>query len=194
VDTTRSAPPSATSDLSENVSRRINNKAASLKLEIAAARLTCKPCNSYSEAIDLLYTQNGFYFNDLDTIWWFASTVLPRRLNVVRFLFIEWDCVCYWIPGLRVPPPYDRYTWFKVWQIIASMEGLRELRVRLWNGPRMDRGTEVQVFQPLREVKRPRIFELELPWVCAWREEDENPHLGAPFTITRVERDYRPTA
>lgn len=74
------------------------------------------------------------------------------------------------------------------------MEGLRELRVRLWNGPKMDRETEIQVFQPLREVKRPKIFELELPWRCAWSEEEENPHLDAPFTIIRVTRDYDPTA
>src|SRR5947207_139142 len=45
-----------------------------------------------------------------------------------------------------------------------------------------------------RTISTSTIFELELPWACAWGDEDENPHSDAPFTIIRVKRDYDPTA
>ncbi|PGH27352.1 hypothetical protein AJ80_01064 [Polytolypa hystricis UAMH7299] len=158
--------------------------------------LTCR--RVYSEAIDLLYSHTHFNFNDYDTIVWFGSTVLPQRLNLVRFLSVQWDCICFWLPNLRVPPPYDRYTWFKVWDLIASMQGLRELRVKVWNGPRMNRQTEIDVFSPLRELKHLKVFEVELSWKLARENEDDedendgedDPHVDAPYKVSRVRRDY----
>ena len=137
-----------------------------------------------------MYSQNTFFFNDLDTICWFASTILPRRLDMIRSVYIEWDTICFWHPRIKPPPPYDRETWFEVWRILSSMKGLRELRVTIWNGPRMDSETEIEVFGPMRGVKGADVFELELPW--EYMGEDETPHSDAPFRITRVKRKYDP--
>lgn len=142
----------------------------------------------YSETIDLLYSQNTFFFCDYDTILWFASTILPHRLAVVRSLNIEWDCVCFFNTRIRPPPPYDRDTWFKVWTTIQAMPGLRDLTVRIWNGPKMSAETEAEVFKPLTAIKGLEKFELELPW--RWQGEGDEGHQDAPFKIRRVRRGY----
>jgi hypothetical protein len=89
------------------------------------------------------------------------------------------------------PPPYDAHTWFLVWDTLASMKSLRELRVRIWNGPIMDARTEIHVFEPLRAVKGLEVFDLELPWL-ATDEDHEQTHTDAPFKVKRVYRDYDP--
>lgn len=71
------------------------------------------------------------------------------------------------------------------------MRGLKELRVRVWNGPRMSRVTELEVFKPLAEITWPDVFELELPW-DAVNEAHEVAHDGMPYTVKRVHRSYHP--
>lgn len=73
------------------------------------------------------------------------------------------------------------------------MKGLRELRVRIWNGPKMSRQTEMEVFALLWGVTWCEVFELELPW-AAVDEGHERAHEGAPFTVVRVHRSYDPEA
>lgn len=72
------------------------------------------------------------------------------------------------------------------------MTGLRELMVRIWNGPRMDAATEVEVFKPLTAMTGLKKFELELPWEYQGREgeKEEEGHRDAPFKIRRVRREY----
>ncbi|KAL2005626.1 hypothetical protein VTN00DRAFT_10119 [Thermoascus crustaceus] len=147
---------------------------------------TCR--RIYSETIDLLYSQNTFFFCDYDTILWFASTILPHRLAVIRSLEIEWDCICFFDPRLQPPPPYDRDTWFEVWRTLQAMPGLRELNVRIWNGPKMSAETEAEVFKPLTEIRGLEKFELELPW--RYQGEGVEGHRDAPFKIRRVRRKY----
>jgi hypothetical protein len=97
------------------------------------------------------------------------------------------------VPNLYVPPPYDAHTWFLVWDTLASMKSLQELRVRIWNGPTMDARTEITVFEPLRAVKGLDVFEIELPWL-AEDEAHERVHADAPFRVKRVFRDYGPNS
>lgn len=92
---------------------------------------------------------------------------------------------------MSAPPPFDRYTWYKVWEILSDMKGLRELRVRIWNGPTMSSSVERHVFEPLQKVTSPKVFELELPWEAEDRAH-ERVHRDAPFKVTRVKRDYVP--
>ncbi|KAL1849289.1 hypothetical protein Plec18170_007581 [Paecilomyces lecythidis] len=160
------------------------------KKTLLALPMTCR--RIYSETIDLLYSHNTLFFNDFDTILWFVSTILPQRLAAIRTLHVEWDCVCFWHARMRPPPPYDRDTWMRVWDTIPAMTGLRELMVRIWNGPRMDAITERDVFKPLRAMTGLERFELELPWRYQGveGEEEEEVHRDAPFKIRRVRRDY----
>ena len=138
-----------------------------------------------------MYSEPEFFFNDFDTICLFSISILPKRLNLIQHLSLEWDCICFWLPDLHAPPPFDAYTWYKVWEILGGMEGLRELRVRIWNGPAMSRLVERQVFEPLKKVTKPKVFELELPW-AAVDKAHELAHVDAPFKVTRVKRDYLP--
>lgn len=71
------------------------------------------------------------------------------------------------------------------------MRGLLELTVRIWNGPKMDARTEIDVFQPLTEVQGLKRFELELPWRC--QGDGDEGHEDAPFRIRRVHRKWDPT-
>lgn len=64
----------------------------------------------------------------------------------------------------KPPPPYDEETWHKIWRIISRMKVLRELRITVWNEPKMDPDTEAEVFGPLKAVTAPDVFNLELPW------------------------------
>ncbi|KAJ9311343.1 hypothetical protein DTO271D3_8413 [Paecilomyces variotii] len=157
---------------------------------LLALPMSCR--RIYSETIDLLYSHNTFFFNDFDTILWFVSTILPQRLAAIRTLHVEWDCVCFWHARMRPPPPYDRDTWMRVWRTIPSMTGLRELMVRIWNGPRMDAATEMDVFRPLTALKGLERFELELPWRYqgVGGEEEEEGNRDMPFKIRRVRREY----
>jgi hypothetical protein len=172
---------------------------------------------SYSETISLLYSHNVFSFEELDTILWFASTVLPRRIRAVRCMRIECDCVCFWKFPLQSqpPPPFDSHSWFRVWDTIqSSFLGLRHLSVSIWNGPKMDARTESDVFAPLYALRGLDYFELELPWQyrqgnsCAARQQqvglyvgdrsdhddldDQEGHRDAPFVVKRVHRRWAP--
>jgi hypothetical protein len=172
--------------------------------------------NSYSETISLLYSHNTFLFQELDTILWFASTVLPRRVADVRSIRIECDCICFWKYSKQPPPPFDSRSWFRVWETIQnSFCGLRYLTVSIWNGPKMDAKTETEVFAPLYKIRGLQQFELELPW--QYRQgnsridrqhqlgiykgdrsteengDDQEGHRDAPFVVKRVRRRWDPT-
>ncbi|KAJ4348018.1 uncharacterized protein N0V89_009390 [Didymosphaeria variabile] len=134
--------------------------------------LTCRQI--YSEAIKFLYTTNTFAFSDLDCLRYFSSTILPQRWSLVQKVDIEW-CISWPIydplaqallisrPALY--PPHDEATWEGTWHIISEMPSLKWLRVRLmyFDGFR-DSGCEEKLLAPLRQVIRPKKFDVHMNW------------------------------
>lgn len=134
----------------------------------------------------MLYSQNVFFFNQLDAVLNFSSTILPQRLHTIRSLRLRWYFTFPFhsdfgsdVPSLRLHPPHDEATWAKVWGIIAGMQGLRDLRVHIWSGFNITTSTiEARILEPLRAVKGMETFEVKVPW-------EGNYEMEAPFKITR---------
>ncbi|KAH9866068.1 hypothetical protein J1614_008632 [Plenodomus biglobosus] len=98
-------------------------------------RLTC---DSYSEAVDYLYTSNTFTlsnsYQQVPTIDYLSYFMLPHRIARLRTLHIYWDLDS---------PPYHLLTptpirddsesspWHRSWRAIAKLTGLRDLHVML---------------------------------------------------------------
>lgn len=83
--------------------------------------------------------------------------------------------------------PYER-EWYDVWESLASMPGLRRLKVKLITrttpGAKWRRD-ETKVLQPVAKVTRPEDFELVLPWPAD--ESDEPALQKLPCRISRYE-------
>ncbi|KAJ9641995.1 hypothetical protein H2201_004530 [Coniosporium apollinis] len=149
----------------------------------------------YSESINILYTHNTFSLNDLDSLRYLSSTLIPPRLALIKTLHLHWsfteplyDIVheLFRDAGLYTSlyPPHDEATWEECWRIISTqMTGLREIRVAITDGPgRWDETQERKMLEPLRKVNMSSggSFEIALPWQGTYRHARD-----APFTIVR---------
>jgi len=126
---------------------------------------------SYSEAVRYLYSSNIFVINDATILQRLPSLLPQPRQNSIASLHF-----CYVLP---LPPLSDsspavceewaqrRERWDGVWSDLASLEGLRELYVKLavmdleWGT--VDEESLRMLLEPVRKVTRPRTFVLGLP-------------------------------
>ena len=124
------------------------------------------------EAISVLYSINTFSFSRIDTIIDFSKMILPHCLNAVRCLEFRW-AILFPLYSDTSPdrisnplyPPYDEATWERVWQVIAGIRALRDLRVELFDRLGSHSPDDVaRILEPLRAVQRLDIFEIKLPW------------------------------
>jgi hypothetical protein len=86
--------------------------------------------------------------------------------------------------------------WSHVWDIVAAMENLAELKVFLqdpgfpeWDGMQCLCLPESEILAPLWKVKlRLRVFEIDVPWVdtSSWESLKSSQPVteGAPFNLT----------
>lgn len=95
---------------------------------------TCKAV--YAEAADLLYANSVFDMDDLYTFIAFASSLAPRSLRALRRLTVQWMPV--WQPltgqdhkGSIYAHTHSDALWKEFWARVASLPGLRELRLSL---------------------------------------------------------------
>lgn len=159
--------------------------------------LSCRKI--YTEAITVLYGDNRFSLLHLESLISLQETILPRRLNAIRYLELGWY---FYVPyplytrttfqeargPIREPmkqyPPYDIATWERVWAILAQMEGLTELRVDLvgrWIEP-LTREEEGWLLEPAMAVRRPRVWEVRVDWEGVGVDWEAR---GAPFRVVR---------
>ncbi|KAI9844220.1 MAG: hypothetical protein M1837_005726 [Sclerophora amabilis] len=142
--------------------------------------MTCR--HVYTEAINILYSENVFDFKHLYTIFDLSSTIPSHRFNSIRSIQLAWHFEVP-IASRDVPQPHDPATWKKAWQLLASMKGLRLLRVDLrgsfhWHmQPRMD------VLMPLCEVKQTEAFEVNVPFDPEDIDEIASAMENAPFVL-----------
>ncbi|KAL1963045.1 hypothetical protein VTN77DRAFT_8793 [Rasamsonia byssochlamydoides] len=147
----------------------------------------------YSETVNLLYAENRFSFNHIDTVIRLAQTVLPHRLDQIRVVhlwhYFRWPI--YENEGSKADwlPPYDPDTWEECCRALASMTGLEELSLHLCGEAVLPvRDPMEQLLRPLRQVRAPRVFEVSVPW-------DEDPaevvHLDDDIPFRIVSRGSR---
>ena len=178
--------------------------------------LTSPSSRSYSETISLLYTQNIFDLNGLESILVLSHTILPQRLNSITSLRLTWAFFQSfrggrleggWAEAWRAGPPGyylapyqkalfpgDEATWKACWAVIAGMQGLRDLRVWLAMSPatEMPAAVEKDMLSPLRRVGPKRIFKIRVSWALKDDIDEGSAERGgidgvAPYEIIRQE-------
>lgn len=161
-----------------------------------------KSHNRYSEAIDILYSQNTFDFNHIDTILSLSTTILPRRLHSIHHLHLQWTVrALTWMDSY---PPYDESTWLRLCRTLSAspstlistssssgniyndtphMPGLTNLHITLRAAA--DSSSfypgEKKLLDPLRLICQPRVFRVYFPW--ALREDMVVSLNDAPFAL-----------
>ena len=138
-------------------------------------------CVSYIEAIDILYSCQIFDFQDMNTLFWFPSTILPKRLDAIRSLRLTVD---------RYTPKqlYAGYSELNLyhpthpWQIIANLPQLKDL-VITFNTPQetFTEQKKLVLLHPLMDIRQPENFELRVPW-----SEADQPALSDNHTFRLV--------
>ncbi|KAL1613927.1 hypothetical protein SLS56_012215 [Neofusicoccum ribis] len=142
-------------------------------------RLACIRCFDddpnppYIEAVDILYSQNKFVVRLLKTVVDLQRTVLPHRLNLIRFLRIE---VRFHFPvplevindsksHSRLPTDVGEM-WLPTCRAISLMHGLHELHITVddaWQNSESGKAEAMyaQFLQPLMDVVVP-VFQVEI--------------------------------
>lgn len=124
----------------------------------------------YAETVTVLYEDNIFDLDFLDTLFYLKRPVLPQRLNQIHILNLSWH---FKYSVANANPPYDITTWRESCNVLANFTGLRKLTVHLassfelpagmkwkdWWGPLLEQLTWI------KPVKRFDVF-------LAWSEDD----------------------
>ncbi|KAE9364359.1 hypothetical protein N431DRAFT_563682 [Stipitochalara longipes BDJ] len=150
--------------------------------KLSSLLTTCRQI--YIEAIDILYSSNTFAISDPAVIEYIPLALLPQRINAIRTLRFLWQ--------LPNTPPIDfpdfpgpgreahlkrLRKWKKIWKIISTIAGLRELHIKL-NVPgewaTLNREAAVELLEPLRQVTKPEVFLLSLPFPAMY---EGMPHI-----------------
>ncbi|KAJ4413010.1 hypothetical protein N0V82_008598 [Gnomoniopsis sp. IMI 355080] len=120
---------------------------------------TCR--RIYREAVTVLYENNVFDINHVDTLAYLGRTVLPQRLNRIRvlkfsFRFEHWDAA-----------PYDLATWSETCDSLTRLAGLEELTIHLtgYDGRPVagNRNKWHPILELLKQVKALKSFKVFLP-------------------------------
>ncbi|KAF2231577.1 hypothetical protein EV356DRAFT_506793 [Viridothelium virens] len=130
--------------------------------------LTCRQI--YSEAIDVLYSQNVFDMPWATVLVHFPQILPTPRLNAIRHLYV--DCHLPSVPGRGQT---DK-SWKEIWCSLAAMHGLQELYFRImldWVYKQDWLELEPKVLEPVKTVRDPREFEVLLPFAEAAQRMDE---------------------
>jgi hypothetical protein len=120
---------------------------------------------AYTESISILYQDNVFDLNHIDTLFYLQRSVLPQRLAEIHSLNLSWN---FTYPIAISPVPYNLATWAEACGVLASLPELQTLRVRLTGGdvsPGEDRKNRWgPLLEAMKKIKSVREFEVSLPW------------------------------
>ena len=114
----------------------------------------------YSEAINLLQSENTFDLNHPHSVTLFSQTLLPSGFSAIRALCMQW-----WTPKdiydqvRESNPAYGEQKWEEDWEIIAKIPSLRELRVLLCDQDGV-REFERDLLTPLLCVRDVEIYDV----------------------------------
>lgn len=152
--------------------------------------------SSYSETIDILYSENTFDFNHLDPLIDLPGTLLPHRLIRIHSLRLGWVFILPFVQevphrwaGLPAdqwpPPPYNYPTWKVACEAIALMKELNEIHIHLsCLGDVFYNDAPGLTFEPMLQalcgIHGAAVFEVTLH---GWIQNDVEPPQNAPFKI-----------
>lgn len=112
----------------------------------------------------MVYTQHTFSFAGFEPFLYFTRAIIPERLNAIRSSVIE---------GLVLPSPHstdlfphDFKTWKQAWSVIATMNGLKNLKIIIEpsHGTYYDAEEKAIIFAPLKEIRQVLEYEVFLNW------------------------------
>ncbi|KAF2643705.1 hypothetical protein P280DRAFT_215033 [Massarina eburnea CBS 473.64] len=148
--------------------------AQSGRLSSACLRLLMTCRRMYCEAIPHLYTPHIFSLLHVTHLLYLPSRVPQQRLNSIRSLRIRWAirALPYFRRGTsnRLAYPEDTANWEKAWAILASMRGLKDLRVvivdssrdGIWEAQWLS--LEGKLLEVIKRIKGGRFTEVMLPY------------------------------
>jgi hypothetical protein len=130
----------------------------------------------FREASLVLYNQNTLDFDHPLSLIVLTHKISPSSLHSIRSLYFEPQRHLYiqksssLSPGTKVDceSSYLDY-WDQMWDVIADMQSLEEVRVRFRSRFRGWMGwKEEDILDPLWKVTRPlKVFNVEAPWTAA---------------------------
>ncbi|PLB50839.1 hypothetical protein P170DRAFT_425139 [Aspergillus steynii IBT 23096] len=142
----------------------------------------------YSEAINLLYRENSFRVNHIDTIISLSHTFLPSRLNLIRTLHLAHSFpLAMYADRDQGILPYDANTWERVCEIIGNMTGLRELHIHL-GGHHLSFELH-EILQSLHRIRQVDRFEV---FVGIGRDPETVYTVDRPFRFVSQHYDLLP--
>lgn len=150
------------------------------RLSSACARMLRVCRRMYSEAVPHLYRPHHFSLLHITHLLYLPKRLPQPRLNTIRTLRLRWAirALPYFRRGSSLAYRDDTKNWERAWAILASMQGLRDLYVvlvdpspqKMWE--RSWLVLEEQLLAPVKDVTKPRWFELMLPYSTCGTEWD----------------------
>ena len=123
---------------------------------------TCRQI--YNEAVDLLYTENTFNIDYLDTLKRMIE-VAPERLRHIQRVHVTTALWKIWSEDLTRPSENAFAAWENFWLLLATVfTGLQWLRVDLY-GTYTTRRLDEESVKPMLQIKALKEFHLEV-----WRD------------------------
>lgn len=139
----------------------------------------------YTEAINLVYSRNTFDTAEAHVVAFLPHILLPERFHAIRSFQIR---ITMPVPPSYPPPSFytttmspeklekarkpeheNRTLWNMTWKNLSKMEGLVILKVEVKVDERLQHLWEVEEFDCVRLVTRPKEVRLVLPDVLAER-------------------------
>ena len=121
----------------------------------------------YTESSQVLYQQNTLEFDHPMSLGIFSAEVSPSSLQNIRSISIDMHRYVYVnnTKKVNISTNLQREQWLQTWNIISTMQGLEEVRVRFqllidgWMG-----WTEKEILDPLYNVRQVlKVFEVDMP-------------------------------
>lgn len=136
----------------------------------------------YTEAVSMLYQDNIFDVDHVDTLLYMKRCILPQRLHQITRLNYSWDF------SQPVYPDSPRYkTWCEACNVLSTLSRLQELTIHLTGtfditSKDYEGKSWVPLLDGLKQVKATRRYDVYIPWSeeeCS-RAATEN---DFPFTL-----------
>ena len=144
----------------------------------------------YKEASHVLYSQNTLEFDHPLSLITLSREVSPSLLQSVRSISIDLQrqIYVYNANNFAVCTSLHPDQWLQMWNIISTMQGLEEIKVRFqllingWMG-----WTEKEILEPLCNVRQPlRVFEVEMPSLPGELDSSgDDKETDIPFTLVK---------
>jgi hypothetical protein len=137
----------------------------------------------FQEVSNVLYTQNTFEFDHPKTLTLFQMRVHPPSFNSIKSISINMQRNLYReVMTFRAITSMHHDRWHKMWNIIARMESLEQIRVAFRFPLDGSLGwTDKKIMGPLWKVTRPmRVFEVVCQAGIAYRIGE---YSAAPFKL-----------